>query len=55
MYQMIHAQIVSMYELQNCYSLDDALKLYAIFKMNIDIQSCKNKELAEKTRRMSKR
>lgn len=47
MYQMIHARITSMYELDNCYTLDEALKLFALYQMEIDIQRCKNREMAE--------
>lgn len=51
MYQMIHSRIVSMYELDYCYSLDDALKLFALYQMEIDIQKCKATEIEEKAMR----
>lgn len=37
-----------MWELKNCYTLDEALKLYALYKMDNDIESCRNKELEER-------
>lgn len=34
---MIKAGIASKEELENCYTLDEALKLYALFRMDQDI------------------
>ena len=35
---MIKAGIASKEELENCYTLDEALKLYALFRMDQDIE-----------------
>lgn len=48
MFTLIKAQIASKYELDNCYTLDDALKLYALYKMDTDIEMCKAYELNER-------
>lgn len=38
MYALINAHLASMEELKSWYTLDEALKLYAIYQMNADIQ-----------------
>ncbi len=38
MYILIKARLASMYELQNVYTLDEALKLYALYRMELDIE-----------------
>ena len=38
LYCMIKAGIASKEELENCYTLDEALKLYALFRMDQDIE-----------------
>ncbi len=48
MYTLIKAKIASKYELETCYSLDEALKLYALYKMDVDIERCKADELKER-------
>lgn len=45
MYTLIKARLASKYELDNCYSLDEALKLYALYSMELDIQDAHNAEL----------
>nr|DAO80798.1 MAG TPA: hypothetical protein [Caudoviricetes sp.] len=45
MYVMIKAKIASMYELKGVYTLDEALKLYALYKMEKDIETAKAEEL----------
>lgn len=45
MYILIKAKIASMYELKNCYSLDEALKLYALYEMELDIEKGRADEL----------
>lgn len=37
-----------MYELKNVYTLDEMLKLYALYKMGQDIEYAKNKEIEER-------
>lgn len=39
MYLLIKARMASMWELKNCYTLDEALKLYALFRMEQDVES----------------
>lgn len=38
MYVLIKARLASMYELQNVYTLDEALKLYALYEMDCDVE-----------------
>ena len=38
MYILIKARLASKYELETCYTLDEALKLYALYQMDLDIQ-----------------
>lgn len=38
-----------MYELQNVYTLDEALKLYALYEMDLDVQKGKADELERRT------
>lgn len=45
MYILIKARLASMYELQNVYTLDEALKLYALYEMELDIEKGRAKEL----------
>ena len=47
MYILINAGKATMYELKECYTLDEALKLYALYTMNLDIESAVNDELRE--------
>lgn len=49
MYILIKAKIASMYELKNCYSLDEALKLYALYEMELDIEKGRADELERRT------
>ena len=44
MYSMIKAGIVSMMELEEYYDLDEALKLYALWRMDTDITAAQNDE-----------
>lgn len=37
-YILIKARLASMYELQEVYTLDQALKLYALYEMEVDIE-----------------
>ena len=38
MYILIKSGIATMAELKSCYTLDEALKLYALFQMENDVQ-----------------
>lgn len=51
MYTLIKAQLATMQELKTCYTLDEALKLYALYTMEVDIERCRNDEMKEKARR----
>ncbi|GHU52673.1 hypothetical protein AGMMS49975_08960 [Clostridia bacterium] len=39
-----------MAELKSCYTLDEALKLHALMRMDNDIEAAQSKELAEKSK-----
>lgn len=45
MYVLIKAGLASKWELENCYSLDEALKLYALYLRDIDIQRLQAEEI----------
>ncbi|WP_162523459.1 hypothetical protein [Calorimonas adulescens] len=47
MYTLIKARLASKYELETCYTLDEALKLYALHRMDLDIEYGKTMELRE--------
>lgn len=49
MYILIKARLASMYELQNIYTLDEALKLYALYEMELDIEKGRADELERRT------
>ncbi len=34
-----------MEELKSCYTLDEALKLYALYSMDLDIERCRAEEM----------
>lgn len=40
-----------MYELKNCYTLDEALKLYALVSMRQDIEAMESTEIRKKSKR----
>lgn len=40
-----------MWELKTCYTLDDMLKLYALYRMEQDIEAAKVNEIDEKGKR----
>lgn len=48
MYILIKARIASKFELEEYYTLDEALKLYALYRMDIDIQNGKADEMKER-------
>lgn len=45
MYILIKAKIASKFELEEYYTLDEALKLYALYRMDMDIQNGKADEV----------
>ena len=44
-YLLIKAHLASMYELQEVYTLDQALKLYALYEMEVDIENGRAAEM----------
>jgi acyl-CoA-binding protein len=48
MYALIKAGKATMQELKTCYTLDEALKLYALFRMDSDIEAAHAKEMSDK-------
>ena len=47
MYSLIRAKLASKKELEEYYSLDEALKLYALHRMDVDIERIQAEELME--------
>lgn len=45
MYTLIKAGKASKYELEEWYTLDEALKLYALYRMDLDIERGQAEEL----------
>jgi hypothetical protein len=45
MYVLIKAGLASKWELETCYTLDEALKLYALYLRDIDIQRLQAEEI----------
>ena len=45
MYTLIKAGLASKWELGTCYSLDEALKLYALYIRDMDIQQMQAEEI----------
>lgn len=39
MYILIKARLATMSELKSCYTLDEALKLYALYRMDQDVEA----------------
>lgn len=50
MYILIKAGLASMYELKNVYTLDEALKLYALYRMELDIEKGRADEMKKEGR-----
>lgn len=48
MYTLVKAKIASKLELDSVYTLDEALKLYALYKMDLDIEKFQTEELNRK-------
>ncbi len=52
MYTLIQANLATMTELKETYTLDEALTLYSLHKMSVDVERCRNEDLeAERERR----
>lgn len=47
MYMLIKERLASKTELETVYTLDEALKLYALYRMDMDIQRCQAAEIKE--------
>lgn len=47
MYVLIKARLATMWELKNCYTLDEALKLYALYRMEQDVEAGRADEIAK--------
>lgn len=47
MYILVKARLASMGELKTCYTLSEALKLYALYSMDMDIERAKIDEMKE--------
>ncbi len=45
MYTLIKAKLASVEELKTCYTLSEALKLYALYSMDLDIERAKMDEM----------
>lgn len=50
MYILIKARLASKSELEEWYTLDEALKLYALHSMDTDIEYAQNEEIKAKNR-----
>ena len=51
LYMLIKSRLASKFELETVYSLDEALKLYALWEMDNDIERQKAGELEQKSRK----
>lgn len=47
-YVLIKAGIASMYEMKEVYTLDEMLKLYALYQMQIDVENGRADEINRK-------
>ena len=48
LYTLVGVKIVSMEELKTCVTLDEALKMYALWQMTQDIEAAKADEMKDK-------
>jgi len=51
MYTLIKERLASMWELKNVYTLNEALKLYALHEMDVDVEAARVKEMREEANR----
>lgn len=49
MYILIKARIASKFELETCYTLSEALKLYALYERDLDIERAMTAEIRERS------
>lgn len=49
MYTLIKSKQASKWELETCYTLDEAMKLYALYTMDGDIERAQAEELKNKS------
>ena len=49
MYVLIKARLATKYELETVYTLDEALKLYALHQMDVDIERGQAEEMRKQT------
>lgn len=50
MYVLIKARLASMTELKTVYTLDEALKLYALYCMELDVEQGRSEDAARERR-----
>ena len=55
MYALIKSGRATMQELKTCYTLDEALKLHALIRLDTDIEAAQSKELADKNAHAGRR
>lgn len=51
MYALINARRATMYEMKNVYTLDEMLKLWALYEMECDIERGRANDLEKKVNR----
>ena len=49
MYVLIKAHLATKYELETCYTLGEALKLYSLYMMERDIEAAHSEEIRAKS------
>ena len=55
MYILIGMKLASKSELEDAYTLDEALKLYALWRMTKDIEAAQAKEMTNRVKRKGRR
>lgn len=50
MYVLIKARLATMQELKTCYTLDEALRLYALYRMEQDVEAGRARDMAKEVR-----
>jgi hypothetical protein len=51
MYALVKAGKATMLELKTCYTLDEALKLHALMRMDNDVEAARSKEMSENAKK----
>ena len=54
MYTLVGMKLASMEELKTCYTLDEALKLYSLWRMTQDIEAARANETNERIKKPKK-